>query len=118
MEEMKIPKKMTMEGLRDFAVKNNLYYSHYRNGRVRIYRDRYKYGRDLIGETLVTDYKPIRNYKVMKYAKTHHSQVLKALKGALDREVYEITGKKQILLFVAKGEPDYEIIKNWLEEEE
>lgn len=113
---MKIPKKMTMAELRDFAVKNGLYYSHYRNGRVKIYRDRYKYPRDLIGETLVTDYKPIRNFKVMKYAKTHHSQVLKALKGALDRDVYEVTGKQQILIFVRKGEPGYELIKNWLEE--
>ena len=62
---MEIPKKMTMNELRDFTNKNMLYYYHVfgTKGKVAIYEDR-NY-RHLLGFTEVTDYKPIKNFKSM-----------------------------------------------------
>ena len=43
-------------------------------------------------------------------------EILRILKESIDKEIYESTGKRQILMFLAKGEQGYETIKQWLEE--
>lgn len=106
---MSIPEKMTMAELRDFTVKNGLWYSHvYKNGgRVKIYRDRYKYPRDLIGETEVIDYSPIRNFKSMRSGSNYRTLQIIRKRIEIHGQGYRID--------ITKSE-EIEVIKNWLEE--
>lgn len=126
---MKIPNTMTMRELRDFTIKNGLYYHRIYNTKnmVAIYEDRYYYER--IGTVVVPDYRPIKNYKSMGHGANHNAQILKVLKEVVsclefrersfpdghseyeicDDDCHRITGQ-------TLSQEEYRMIKDWLEE--
>ena len=117
---MDIPSSMTMRELRDFANENGVFYSHVygsNNGKVAIYKDRYRYRR--IGFTIVTDYKPIKNYRMMASGRTHNKQVLDILRKHAKAVPMAPGEEKQpdiIITIMPEADEEYEIIKQWMEE--
>ena len=106
---MTIPKQMTMTELRDFTVNNHLFYYHvYKGkGRVKIYRDRYKYQKDLTGETMVIDYTPIKTFKAMKSGSNYRTLQIVRRRIKIHGQGYRIDIEKL---------EEIEAIKNWLKE--
>lgn len=95
---MNLPKRTTMERLRDLCLANGLYYYHVTNtkGRVLVYEDRYHYRK--VGEVEVTDYRPIKNYKSMKpYGDW---RTLRIIRGRIERNgdeyVVRITDPEEV----------------------
>jgi len=126
---MKMPNEMTMPELRDFTIKNGLYYYHIYNTKnlVAIYKDRYHNER--IGTVVVPDYKPIKNYKAMGYGSNHDARMLKVLKDVvsclefrerrfpdgrvdyeiLDDDCHRITGR-------TLSQEEYRMMRKWMED--
>lgn len=128
---MKMPNEMTMPELRDFTMKNGLFYCHKHNTKnlVAIYKDRYHNER--IGTVVVPDYRPIRNYKAMGHGANHNAQMLKVLKEVVSclefRErrfpdghaEYEIlTDDCQRITERTLSQEEYRMIRKWMEEME
>lgn len=125
---MKMPNEMTMRELRDFTIRNGLYYHriHYTKNLVAIYEDRYYEER--IGTVVVTDYKPIKNYKSMGHGANHNARILKVLKEVVsclefrERRFPDGHAEYEILddgiTARTLSQEEYELIKEWMEERE
>ena len=109
--------RMTMLQLRKFVNDNNLFYQRVPGSRnlVAIYYDRYH--NEKLGYVLVKDYRPIKNFRSIKFGFFRSNEVLPILKRniTIENGIIQFKESEEENINTKGDTRDYEVIKAWLE---